>query len=352
MRNWLPTYCKNKLFSMFHSSPPGPRHIMFLFVDHFEVAGKEPRLRQWLEKYPKLAANHIDADGCHPKHTWFYALDLLREDELKEMRCLVEQNLGEVELHWHHGHDTDESFKQKLRAGLSVFQKHGFMRPIHDGSAGCFAFIHGNWSLDNSCGSQFCGIDNEIQLLIQAGCYADFTFPAMHSMAQPSMINTIYYAKDNGRPKSYNTGRPSQVGIAPSSDEFMIFQGPLTINWNDWYHKWHPTIENGEIGHSCTHSLPVRIDSWMKQNITVKGRPDWIFVKVFSHGGQDYTSVLGHETDKMHSYLRKKYNDGKNFFLHYVSTREVYNIVRAAEDGKRGNPNEYRDYIIPPPLER
>jgi hypothetical protein len=38
--------------------------------------------------------------------------------------------------------------------------------------------------------------------------------------------------------------------------------------------------------------------------------------------------------------------------LHYVTAREAYNIVKAAEDGKGGNPEAYRNYRIPPPLVR
>jgi hypothetical protein len=52
--------------------------------------------------------------------------------------------------------------------------------------------------------------------------------------------------------------------------------------------------------------------------------------------------------DEAFSYLEKKYNDGSRYALHYVSAREAYNIAKAAEDGKVGNPNAYRDYIIKP----
>jgi hypothetical protein len=34
--------------------------------------------------------------------------------------------------------------------------------------------------------------------------------------------------------------------------------------------------------------------------------------------------------------------------LHYVTAREMVNIVRAAEDGAHGNPGAYRDYGLPP----
>jgi hypothetical protein len=84
----------------------------------------------------------------------------------------------------------------------------------------------------------------------------------------------------------------------------------------------------------------------------VQGQPEWIFVKAFCHGGQDYQHVLGTATDNMFTYLETVYNDGVNYKLHYVTARETYNIIKAAEDGKQGNPNQYRDYRIPPSTKR
>src|SRR5262249_39602993 len=40
------------------------------------------------------------------------------------------------------------------------------------------------------------------------------------------------------------------------------------------------------------------------------------------------------------------------FRLHFVTAREAYNIVKAAEAGLSGNPNDYRDYEILPPANR
>jgi hypothetical protein len=349
----IPRYFKGRVLL----DPPinaaeGTTHILFLFVDHFELAGKPPRLSEWVSKYPELARKHRDADGVFPKHTWFYALDLLREDELEQMGELVRSGLGEVELHWHHRHDTPETFVNKLRNGLAIFKNHGFMRPIQDGIMGCFGFIHGNWSLDNACGAASCGVDNEIELLKAAGCYGDFTFPALYNKAQPRMTNAIYYATEDGRAKSYDVGRPARVGMTASRGELMIFEGPLVLNLRDWRFKWHPMVENGEIGQSRSHNDPRRIDCWIRQAIGVEGKSNWVFVKVFCHGGQDYQSVLENATDGMFSYLENRYNDGDRYKLHYVTAREAYNIVRAAEDGKTGDPNFYRDYEVSHPLTR
>ncbi len=348
---WLPHYLKQNLLSCIRHRVTGLKHILFLFVDHFELAGKSPRLSEWLVNYPKIALKHQDAEGQSPKHTWFYALDLLREPELEQMQVFIQQNLGEVELHWHHANESSETFQEKLEYGLPIYQKYGYMRtsPNDTKNKGCFGFIHGNWSLDNSCGDEFCGVNNEIELLIKAGCYGDFTFPALYSPAQPSIINSIYYAIDDGKPKSYNKGRISRVGVGEKENELMIFEGPLTINWKDWRFKWHPMFENGDIGSSLSHNDPKRIDAWIRNGAFVKGRPDWVFVKVFCHGGQDYASVLSNTTDEMFSYLEKKYNDGHNYQLHYITSREAYNIVKAAEDGHSGNPNDFRNYKIPFP---
>ena len=344
---WFPAYLANLPGSFLRRRAEGLQHIIFLFVDHFELRAIPPRLERWMEIFPQLCAKHRDSDGHPPKHTWFYPLDGMIESELVELGKLVNAGLGEVELHWHHDHDTSESFRLKIREGLRIFQKHGFLKPVGNGKPGSFAFIHGNWSLDNSRGENYCGVDNEIDLLIEAGCYADFTFPALFQKAQPPILNCIYYANDDGRPKSYRKGRRAKVGLIPAENELMIFLGPLTVNWTDWRFKWHPRLEDGDINGSCSHADPKRVGCWIEQRICVINRPEWIFVKVFCHGAQDHEAVLGDATDAMFTHLESKYNDGINYQLHYVTAREAYNIVKAAEAGKTGNPGEYRDFLIP-----
>jgi hypothetical protein len=40
------------------------------------------------------------------------------------------------------------------------------------------------------------------------------------------------------------------------------------------------------------------------------------------------------------------------FRLHYVTAREAFNIVKAAEAGHSGNPDDFRDFVLPPPANR
>jgi len=195
-----------------------------------------------------------------------------------------------------------------------------------------------------------CGINNELIVLRELGCYADFTLPSAPSETQTKQINSIYYSQDDpDLPKSHDTGVEVEKGVKPSGD-LMLIQGPLTLNWRN--RKWGlvPRLETGELRQSSPPSAQ-RVDLWVNCNIQVKGRPEWIFVKIYTHGTQesDMPVLLGKESDEMFSYLESKYNDGTNYVLHYVSAREMYNIVKAAESGESGNPSIFRDYHLPRP---
>jgi hypothetical protein len=79
-----------------------------------------------------------------------------------------------------------------------------------------------------------------------------------------------------------------------------------------------------------------------------------VFVKVHTHGTQerDMDTLLGAAADAMHEHLERTYNDGTRHVLHYVTAREMYNIIKAAEAGKQGDPNAWRDFELPPPPHR
>ena len=187
-------------------------------------------------------------------------------------------------------------------------------------------------------------------MLRELGCYADFTLPSAPSDTQTRTINSIYYATDDPtRPKSHNDGTAVRVGGSTSGD-LMIMQGPLGLNWRERRMGLLPRIENADVRRGCPPT-PARVDAWVRTGVHVEGRPEWVFIKVHTHGTQeaDMDTLLGPAADTMHSYLERAYNDGQNYVLHYVTSREVYNIVKAAEAGCEGNPNDYRDYILPPP---
>ena len=335
-----------------------PTHIMFCFVDHFEPhhgqvddQRADERMQLWLKRYPELARKYKDADGNYLKHTWFYPYDELLERELEQLGQLCAQGLGEVEFHLHHKDDTSDTLRKKLLDGLKVFNKYGIA--ITEDEKITYGFIHGNWALDNSIirnGQNYCGVNDELTVLRETGCYADFTFPAYLEPSQPHLVNTIFYAKDDPlRPKSHHRGRPAAVGIKPEDGEFLLIQGPMMLNWKRRRMGIMPNVEDGNI-HQGNLFHPSKVDLWVKAGIHIHGKDDWIFIKIFTHGApeKNHEAVLGKDAERLFDYLTQKYNDGENFILHFVTAREMYNIIKAAEDGKKGDPNLFRDYLIKP----
>ncbi|MGP1664995.1 MAG: hypothetical protein ACTS5I_03580, partial [Rhodanobacter sp.] len=334
-------------------------HVMFCFVDHFEpMWGKaEPplqrqRMDRWCRDYRVMAARHRDADDRPPQHSFFYPEEEYTEEHLDKLAALCSDGFGEIEIHLHHDNDTEANFVTTMsRFCTLLHERHGALSRDPVSGELRFAFVHGNWSLDNSrADGRWCGINNELILLRQLGCYADFTLPSAPSDTQTSTINAIYYATDDPqRPKSHDTGVMVRTGGTASGD-LMIIQGPLGLNWRQRKFGLIPRIENADVRRSCPPT-PERVDAWVKTGVHVEGRPEWVFVKVHTHGTQDHDmdTLLGAPVHAMHDHLEQRYNDGVNYVLHYVTSREMYNIVKAAEAGHTGNPAEYRDFHLPPP---
>ena len=355
MQIWLPDYLRARA----PQPVAGPVHVMFCFVDHFEpmwhgadLATQRARVDRWCADYRRLAERHRDADGRPPQHSFFYPEEEYLQEHLDKVAALCADGYGELEIHLHHDNDTEANFVTSMRRFCELLhERHGALPRDPVSGELRFAFIHGNWCLDNSRpDGRWCGINNEITLLRELGCYADYTFPSAPSDTQTSTINSIYYATDDPqRPKSHDRGEPVRVGGTPSGD-LMIVQGPLGLNWRERRLGVMPRIENADVRKGCPPT-PARVDHWVRSGIHVQGRPEWVFVKVHTHGTQeqDMDTLLGAPADAMHAHLERAYNDGSRYLLHYVSAREMYNIIKAAEAGLDGDPAAYRDYLLPPP---
>jgi len=384
----------------------GTKHLMFCVADHFEPfwqkAPKERAVQivaRWAREFPAVAGKYHDADGRTPQHTFFYPSEEYNEECVAKLADICRRGFGEVEIHLHHRNDTKEGFRSSLEVFRDMLRReHGLLgdwkvRPDPAKRWTCdaeilkgkekkvaYGFIHGNWALCNSRpDGDWCGVNEELGVLHQTGCYADFTFPSAPSPTQPRMVNAIYRAVDTpGRPRACDQGKPviskqlsrlcsgSYAGQAVNSNQksvkvgestvhspqsLMLITGPLAFDWHR--RKWgvFPRLENGAITSSNPPS-PGRIDLWTNQHIHIEGCPNWVFVKAYTHGCQQANAdiLLGNAMRKAYDHLLSSYNDGRQWSLHFVTARELYNIVRAAEDGNTGNPGDYRDYeILPPP---
>jgi hypothetical protein len=336
--------------------PSGPVHILLAVTDHFEprLGGVSyerecERVRRWSEGLPALAAKHRDSDGHPYQHSFFYPEEEYRAEHLDALAALCRAGYGDVEIHLHHDHDTAAGLREKLeRFKRTLHEGHGLLRRNPATGVIEYAFIHGNWALDNSDGGRNCGVDNELQVLRETGCYADFTFPSTPSRTQPRKINSVYYATDDPLcPKSHDRGVDVAVGKQAAGD-LLLIEGPLTFNMSSRKLGVLPRIENAEISGDNPPS-PERADLWVRHGVRVKGRPEWVFIKLHTHGCNEpnTAALLGGALDRTLTYLEQTYNDGTRYLLHYVTAREMYNIIKAAEAGADGNPGRYRPDATP-----
>jgi hypothetical protein len=335
----------------------GPRHLLFALCDHYEPlwghAADDVGIRRvdvWAERYPALG-EFRDSDGRPPRHGWFFPGEEYRPHFLDQLAKLARAGFGEVEFHLHHDGDTRHSLAPRIAEHLKTFAGHGHISrasgPDASGAGGAYrwAFIHGNWSLANGRpDGKWCGVDDELVMLHELGCYVDLTFPSAPDPCQPDKVNQIYWPTgDLTRRRSYEHGERARVG-AHRDDRLLMITGPLSIARKSAGVR----IENGAITGDDPPSA-ARVASWIDQAIHVEGRPEWVFVKVHTHGAIENTaaSLLGDGGRVLHRALHDHTRDGTQ--LHYVTAREMFNVARAAMDGKTGNPNAYFDYVIQPP---
>jgi hypothetical protein len=337
----------------------GPKDIFLCIADHFEPQHGQPatsiaraRLEEWLRFYPEITRRHRGADGRSPKHSFFYPYDEYDEWEFCHLSELCASGHGEIELHLHHKDDTEATLTGKLRDAVRLYRKQGAFSVWPDGKP-AFAFIHGDWALDNSrCedGHNYCGVNNELTVLAQQGCYADFTFPAWQHTAQPRQLNSIYYAIDDPeRPKSYDRGRPVRAGT-PGEGTLLMVQGPLVPFLRGTRRGPRLAMDDGDLASSRRYS-PDRLDRWVRAGVHVQGRPDRVFIKLFTHGAADKNRglLLGQDLDALFTDAEARYNDGCNYRLHYVTAREMFNIIKATEAGIEQDISTERDWILPRP---
>ena len=325
-------------------------HVLFLICDHFEprhgIENPEQaraRLRAWHAGYRQLQETCLQRCGLRPVHTWFYPPHHGSE-HFAPLAHMAFDGLGEVELHFHHEHDTEESLRAKLTNALSDFRRAGLLLQSGDPPQRSFGFIHGDWALDNSAGGRYCGVNSELSLLQALGCWGDLTMPS-GNVCQTRKINSIYYAIDDPhRPKSHDWGVDARAGTDSRAGLLMI-QGPLALNFRA---PGHPRIENASLT-SSNWGRPDRIRAWLDCHVHVRGRPEWLFIKLHTHGAieRDFDALFGQKALAMHQTLAAELNDKRRYQLHYVTARQACNVIRAAEAGLDGNPEDFYDFRVP-----
>lgn len=322
-------------------------HLILCVADHYEPKYQNAppevarsRVRKWVQEYPRQFARFRDSDGRTPRHTFFYPAEEYEPEHLDALAGLCSAGFGEVEIHLHHDNDTPDNLRETLIEFRDVLAaRHGLLGRHRQTGEVVYAFIHGNWALCNSRpDGRYCGVNNELPILRETGCFVDMTMPSAPGPTQTATINSIYYAVDQpGRPRSHDVGVAAGSGAVPEG-AMMLIQGPLVLDWRR--RKWGllPRLENGCLQGSQPPSIE-RLHLWLKARVQVPQRPDWFFVKLHCHGACEdaHEVLLGEPMVRFHEQLAEHARRHPNFHYHYVTAREAYNLARAAEAGWSGD---------------
>jgi hypothetical protein len=84
--------------------------------------------------------------------------------------------------------------------------------------------------------------------------------------------------------------------------------------------------------------------------VQAPARPDWFFVKLHAHGCEEKSqnALLGEPMRRFHEGLARLAADDPAFRYHYVTAREMYNLVKAAEAGWKGDVAGALDFEVLP----
>ncbi len=312
---------------------------------------QERRVEYWCREYPHLVNDWRDSGGRVFRHTYFFPAEQYDKALVDRLAEHCHAGWGEIEIHLHHGverPDTPQNTRRLIVEFRDTLLRHGCLSLWNGEGSPRYGFVHGNWALANSADGRFCGVDDEMQILSETGCYADFTLPSAPSVAQIGKINALYECSLPLSSRApHRRGRDLRSGVPPSVFP-LIIQGPLSLSFMKRRNGWpFPYIENGAVAELMPPTLK-RLRLWRRAAITVQGQPDWIFIKLHCHGmdPRDRDVMLGAPMRLFLRQLTESVGSARQDRLHFVTMREMTNMILAACDGRSGDPNDFRDYRL------
>jgi hypothetical protein len=356
---WLPTSLWQRVVR--RATRMRPIHLLIAVADHFEPGilpdsphlfaprvEQERRLERWCREYPRIADRHRDVDGRPFRHTYFSPAEQYDAGLVSRLAEHCRDGWGEIEIHLHHGQsapDASDNTRRTLVEFRDRLVDHGCLSQLDGTGSPRYAFVHGNWALANSGDGRFCGVDDELAILAETGCYGDFTLPSAPNAAQTRKINALYEcAPPLARRAAHRHGSDLRVGSRIRQLP-LIVQGPLLLALRrNGSSVWRPYIENSALSYNTPPTL-ARLRLWQSAAVGVRGRPDWIFVKLHCHGmdPNDEPAMFG---EPAQAFLRELLALGDGVRTHFLTAREMVNVIFAACDGRDGDPGAYRDYRL------
>jgi hypothetical protein len=333
---WGPSYIRQRLRQIAQRSTPPLRRIWVTIADHYEprwrhadLSTAQSRVALWRAAWPEIAKRcKPDSLGSAPRYSFFFPEEEYHPTLIEPLAEMVRDGIADVEVHLHHDGEGRQNFVDRISTFCKVLHNnHGLLRK-RDGKL-TFGFIHGNWALDNSRpDGRWCGLNDEIRVLRDLGCYADFTMPSGDSPTQASLVNTIYYCNgDPVRCKAYDHGVAVTPGGGVDGDLLMI-PGPIGMRWRD---RWLPRLETGELRYGNV-ATPYRVRRWVELAPRIANDT---FIKLFTHGAQERNSSA-----LLHDLLESAFNmlveeaERRGCAVHFVSAWQMYRAIEAIGEGR------------------
>jgi hypothetical protein len=356
---WLTAYCWQRLTRKLLR--PDGAHVIFCIADHFEPAilpnrgpvradryEQERRLEVWCREIPKALDAWRDSEGRPFYHTYFYPAEQYEANIVERLAEHCRAGWGEIEIHLHHGVGTPDTAghteEQLVRFRDLLAERHRCLSRWEGRGPVRYAFVHGNFALANSKRGRGCGVDSEMEILANTGCYADLTLPSAPDVTQVPKVNSLYECSLPLNERApHRRGQNLRVGHQPRIFPLMI-QGPLMLDFSGG--GLFPHIENSALTWKYPATMK-RFRLWQRAAIAVEGRPDWLFIKLHCHGmdPRDAGAMYGALRE---TFLRELMEESRQlgYRVHFTTAREMTNIILAACDGREENPGDYRDYRL------
>jgi len=329
--NWLVPYVADRASRLLGAGAPPVRHLWLTIADHYEpfwgradATAAHRRVEAWRSRWPEIAAR-VSADHWNspPQYTFFYPAEQYHPEILDALAEMTHQGIADVEIHLHHDGEGREDFIHQISTfAARLMERHGLLRKV-DGQTR-FGFIHGNWALDNSLpDGRWCGLNDEITLLRDLGCYADFTMPSGACPSQARTINSIYSCTDDPTaPKSYDHGEPIRPGAGISGD-LLLIPGPLGLRWRG---RIVPRMETGELAAYDPPSA-YRARRWFDLAPRIG---EHAFLKLYTHGAveSNLEFLLSQGLYDLFSLIRAE-AERRSAQIHFVSAWQMYLAIDA-----------------------
>jgi hypothetical protein len=304
----------------------GLRHVMLCLC----TDGPE------LQDLPSLEPRAPENGSAAPKHTIFLSPDALPpagEDASLVAYCRATGSEIELQAVTASG-GSAEALKSFTEARNQLHERSLLS---HDGAgAACFA-VHRSSARTQSSAPHPQG-------LREAGCYAEFAAPALRSREETLPLPRIYYRSGDALPRSRRV-RSDRDARGPSDEELLTIEQPLSLDWTRRRMGLLPALERGWISEDEPLS-PQRLRLWIDCKISLEGRPNWLFLALplQPSAGHRAAPRKGNRLREFQEMIAAAAETDRTVRFHYVTARELVNIIHAAEAGHSGDPSQFRDF--------